>query len=264
MKVDLTPDELKQVQAALESNPVRRWIEQKDMMKFEIGDVVLKYHLRTDYMTKKTSWVVENINSDNKLAQRYVYIYEDEHGIGYFKQLRVANGTFGKELFCVTDFDLSCTKFEVDPEYAEHVLLDADFDIKKIHKASLAGRKIVSKMNRKIGIKPKTVQEFNDAFEKLKVGDTFWTTSDYTGRFVQDHTITEMKKVLISDLERGSSWDWKRFKDIAKSNGIAAPVNATYTYKISYSGKYPNRDKLIVEFNRDVIYLGQEPAQEKK
>lgn len=262
MKVELKPDEQKQLNSAVESNKVARWLRQKEMMQFEIGDVVLKYHLRTDYQTKKQSWVPENINSDNKMAQRYVYIYQDEFGIGYLKQLRVANGTLGKEIYCLTDYDFNDTKFEVDPEYAERVFLDADFDIKEIHKASLSARKIVTKMNRKIGLKPKTLQEYNDIFEKLKVGDTFWTTTDYTGRYLQEYVLTAITKVTLQTVEKSGGrvlYTWRKWKE--KYKGAA---NSTYLYKISYSGTYSQKDRNILEFDRNVIYISQKPAQEEK
>ncbi len=262
MKVSLNANEQKQLQNALDSNKVRRWLQQKEQMSFEIGDVLIKKLKHTDYSTKNTTWKVENINSDNKMAQRYVYVYEDEYGIGYLKQLRVANGTLGKELFCLTDFDFTCTRFEIDPEYAEHVLLDADFDIKQIHKNSLAARKIVTKMNRKVGIKPKTLQEFNDFFEKLKVGDTFWTSGDYTGRYTQEYVLTAINKVTIQDLDRINDWTWRRFKERLKDKGIPG-VNATYTYKFSTKGGYTYKDILPMEF-RDYVFYLQKPALEEK
>jgi hypothetical protein len=264
MKVELTREQEEEIENALESNSVRRWLKQKDNMKFEIGDVLLKYSLRTDYQTKKQSWIPENINSDNKLAQRYVYIYEDEFGIGYLKQLRVANGTLGKELYCLTDYDFSTTKFEVDPEYAEKVLLGGEFNIKEIRNASLEGRKIVTKMNRKIGKKGKTLQDFNDMFDSLKAGDIFWTTQDYTGRWTEEHQITKITKISINDLEKENDWTWRHWKHLAKECGIETPINSSYTYKIDTTGTYSKRDYMIVEFLHKVLYFAQKPAQEEK
>lgn len=267
MKVKLSAQEQKQLQNALDSNKVRRWLEQKEQMRFEIGDVLIKKLKQTDYHSKNISWKIENINSDNKMAQRYVYIYEDEYGIGYIKPLRVANGTFGKDLICLTDFDFAHIKFEVDPEYAEHVLLDAEFDIKEIHKNSLAARKIVTKMNRKVGVRPKTLQEFNDFFEKLNLGDTFWMTHDYTGRHMQEFRLITLTKVTTADLDRQNDWVWRRFKERLKDKGLPG-INSTYTYKFSTSGgqsssSHAFQDILPIEF-RDSIFYTQKPAVEEK
>lgn len=262
MKVNLKPDEKKQLDDALQSNSVRRWFRHRDNIRFEVGDVLVKYYKRTDTTTSKITWKVENINSDNKMAQRYVYVYEDENGIGFIKPLRLSDGALGKELSCMTDFDLDSCKFEVDPEYAEHVLLDADFDIKKIHKASLVQRKIVTKMNRKIGFKPKSLQEFNEFFEKLKIGDTFWTSADFTGRYVSEYTLSKITKVSLTDLDRQSSWDWNRYKERVKHKGLA-PINSTYAYRITTTGGRTYSDLLVMDLHSYIFYTSK-PAQEEK
>lgn len=263
MKVDLTANEMKQIQNALESNKVRRWMLQKQQIKFEIGDVVVKYLKSTDYQTKKESWKAENINSDNKMAQRYVYIYEDEFGIGYLKRLKIANGKLGQELICLTDFDYETTKFEVDPEYAEHVLLDAEFDIKKIHKASLAARKVIIKMNRKIGKKLHTLKEFNAAFENMQIGDSFWTSTDYTGKYTQEFKLTGKLKVPVSTLNAGHDWGWKRLREREPT-----AIDDTDAIRISYThagnASYVEKGRTVDSMNRYVIYTTQRPVEEEK
>jgi hypothetical protein len=241
MKFELTAEYKKQLKHQLESSNIRKWFQNRDNMKFNVGDVIVKYFLRTDYKTSKQSWVMENINSDNKMAQRYVYIYEDEFGIGYIKPLRVSDGTLGKDIFCMIDFDYTCTKFEVDPEHAERVLLDADFDIRDI--------------NKKIGQKPKSLQEINDIFDKVNVGDTIWITYDYTGRHFEEYTITAIKKVTLKDLEGGYNYTWKRWKEKNKDK-----VNSTYCYNVSYKGTWQRDDRSITEWLDYVIYTKQKPA----
>lgn len=261
MKVELTAGEKKQLERALESNKIRRWMQQKELMRFEVGDVVIKLLKHRDYQTQEESWKPENINSDTKMAQRYVYVFEDEYGIGYLKRLKLANGKLGQELICLTDFDFNSTRFEVDPEYAEHVLLDAEFDIKKIHKASLVQRKIITKMNRKVGMKPKTLQDFNDFFDKLKVGDTFWTTADFTGRYTQEHKLTKLDKITVSDLNRANSWNWRRYVERLKDKGLPG-VNATYAY--TFSTANGRNDMLAMEYHHYVFYYTKPAEEEKK
>lgn len=258
MKVELTPELQNEINKALETNSVRRWLKHKDSMKFEVGDILLKYFLRTDYQTKKQSWVAENILSDTKMPQRYVYIFEDENGIGYMKQLRVSDGKFGKELFCITDFDLTSTRFEVDPEYAEHTLLDADFDIKQIHKRSLEGRKLATKMNRKIGVKPQDLATFHTFFSTLSKGDTFWTSIDYTGRHIQEHTLTDITTVSVQSLNYSNDWHWKRWKEKYK-NG----VNHHEVHKLSFKNAYGKEERVVTEYNNYIFYK-QKPVQEEK
>lgn len=264
MKIQLTDAENQQVQNALESNNVRRWFINRDKMKFEIGDIIVKHTRRWSRDTGTDVWTIENINSDNKMAQRYVYVFEDEYGIGYMKQLRVANGSLGKELFCMTDFDFDYTRFEVDPEYAEHVLLDAEFDIKKIHKQSLAARKIIIKMNRKIGRRPNTIKEFNDVADKMSVGNTFWTTIDYTGRYTREYVLKSKTQITVASLDADqTNWSWKNFKKKHPRS-----VDDTHTYMFQYfeaqSPHYVMEVRGVSDLNQRIIFTTQKPVQQDK
>lgn len=271
MKFDFTPDEMEDLQHTVQTNNVHRWFLAKDSLKFEIGDVLLKYIVRYDRDNLDANgepslrWYPENINSDAKMAQRYVYVYEDEFGIGYIKQLKVSTGKLGVELFCLTDFNYEGTKFEVDPEYAEHTLLDADFNIKDIHKRSLEARKIIIKMNRKIGTKPQTLKQFNNFFSKLKAGDTVYTTSDYTAKYIQTITITDLKTITVDQLNRENDWGWRRWKERNKTKKKMedSGVDDTFTYKMFFKGHYGDEERVVTEYN-DQIYFTQKPAQEEK
>lgn len=262
MKFTLKPEETKQIKQAVEKNPVHQWLKIKDDFKFEVGDVLLKYHKQYKKdPDEKDVWIPENIKSDRKMPQRYVYVYEDEFGIGYVKQLRISNGTLGKELNCLSDFDLVNTRFGVDPEYAEHVLLDVEFDIKSIQRKSLEGRKIVTKMNRKIGIKPKTLKDYNDFFYSLSPGDKFWVSADYTGRYTREYTLNATKAVTVQTMDREHSWDWRRFKE----KNPDAIGTTDVVLKISYTGAYGKETDRTPSsaFSNNVFYKDQAPAQEE-
>ncbi len=258
MKVELKPEEQKQLNSAVSNNQVRKWLAVRDTLKFEIGDVLIKLFRRYGDGDKIT-WVPENIASDTKMPQRYVYIFEDEEGIGYFKKLLLSNGTLGKELFSITDFDFDSTRFEVDPEYAEHTLLDAEFDIKELRKKALEGRKIATKMNRKMGKKLTTLKDMNDFLEGLNVGDTFYTTGDYTGRYQQHYKIDKLEKVEVKSLNADyRNYNWERFKEKNKS-----AVDTSYTYKVHYTGNYGKDSRFLFDYMKYIFYT-QQPAQEDK
>lgn len=266
MKVELDQDQKDQLNNEMERNPIRKWMAIKEFMKFEIGDVLVKKMAR--YKAKdEHEWVTENINSENKMAQRYVYIHEDEFGIGYVKQLRVANGTLGQDIWSMTDFDYKYVRFEVDPEFAEATFLGGDFDIKKIHAQSLEQRKIITKVNRKKGQKFKTLQGFNDFFDKLKVGDKYWTTQDFTGRCKTEVVINEIVKVPMSAQDIQSYYVVRRIMEreremTRKGEAFTPFFNSSYTYKVSTSSRH--RDNRYVFEYRDYIFYTQEPAVEEK
>ncbi len=257
MKVELTVTEQDQLDHAVQENIVHKWLANKDAMKFEVGDILLKYH--RDYqadLNGNYTWTPENIMSNLKMPQRYVYIYEDEFGIGYVKPLKVSDGLLGKELLCMTEFDWTRVRFQVDPEYAEHVLLDSEFDIQDQHKKSMQGRKVIAKMNRKIGIKPKTVSEYNNFFGKLKADDKFWVSYDYTGRNCNEYTIHSLSMTPISHI---NDWGWNHW---IKRNPKGA--DAAHLVKITYTDKYYTSPRSVnpTDFGGNIFYL-QEPVKEE-
>lgn len=268
MKFTLTPKEQQELDSEVKNNPIRTWLQFRENMKFEVGDVLIKSYRRQNRETSEYEWIPETISSsDSKLAQRYVYVYEDDQGIGYLKMLKVSTGTLGSEVFCMTNFDYRGTRFEVDPEYAESQLLDSSYDIRDIHKKSLEGRKIATKMNRKIGKKLIKLSELNTFFDSLAVGDTFWSSGDYTGRYVTEYKVTKLDKVPISLMDKVSGgYSWRNYKEKNKD-----AVDSSETYRISFPNRYPSgsnskdEDKYAYEFARGgyVLYK-QKPVQEDK
>lgn len=255
MEFKLSKEEQKELSSRVESNQFHRYLKNKSSMAFEVGDVLIKTCLRYVEIDKY-SWKAESVSYDNPMPQRYVYVFEDEYGIGYLKQLKVSTGTLGIGLFCLTDFDYTNTKFEVDPEYAEHVLLDANFDIKLLHKKSLEARKIVSQMNRKIGVRCKTLAEFNAFFDSLNIGDSYWVANDYTCKNVIEHELKHKLKINVTDLEDKDSWIWSSWKE------KHLPIDAAHTYHIKSNCGW-NDDRSAFEYDGYVLFK-QKPAVEEK
>lgn len=258
MKVNLTRSQQNQLDNAKKINPVRKWMEFSKTHNFEVGDVLIRLNLRGD------KWEPQPISYDNKMPQRFVYIHQDEYGIGWIKTLRVSDGELGSELICLTDVVSDEVKFEVDPEYAEHALLDADFDIKKLHKRSLEARKLVSKANKKIGTKFKTLSEANLFFSTMQVGDKFWISQDYTGRWIEECTLTKIVKQDMTTRTNKAKWPWRSIND-----NQPELINETKCYEISYKIEgfsYGGDEFLVIGFvkGRNRILYKQEPATEDK
>ena len=265
MKVELTEKEQRQLERSINSNPVRKFLLNRDNTNFEVGDVLVKC-IRRWKGGDQYEWVNEPISSENKMSQRYVFIHKDEFGIGYMKQLKVSTGKLGSEIYCLTDYDFESTKFEVDPEYAENIFLDAEFDIKDIHKKSLEARKIITKMNRKMGIKFKTLSDSSKFFETMKAGDEFWMTSDYTAKWSQRCEIISITAHTTISLEVSSNYTWRNYKN-RHTNNLNTIVDTNITYQIKYkevSNYTRDRESFAYDFSRGMVFYKQEPAKEEK
>lgn len=263
MKVELNDKQKEQLKYEMDKNPIRAWLLVKDSHQFEVGDVLIKKMKRTDYHTKNVSWVTENINSDNKMSQRYVVINIDEFGIAYIKQLRVSNGSLGVDTWSLTSFDMNVTRFEVDPEYAETNFLEGDFDIKKIHAASLEARKLVTKGNRKIGVKFHTLNQANNFFANVKVGDTLWTTHDFTGRYKRSYLVESIELKQTSSIRNSWEFDNMVKKDSRPENKDKPKlIDTTDVYAIKLKGRHGG-ERYSFEFMEQIFYT-IEPSQEEK
>lgn len=269
MKFELSEKEKKRLDHAMENNPIRRYLANRENLNFELGDVLIKTHKRIDYSTKVESWQPETVSSENKMAQRYVFIAKDEFGIGYVKQLKVSTGKLGEEIYCLADYDYASVRFMVDPEYAELLFLDADFDIKEVHKKSLEARKIITKMNRKTGTKPKSLKEFNDFFSKLKVGDKFFVSSDYTAKWTQEYDIVDIIQLTHAQMDQTRDWQWDRMRrdqkqDPAKHTFIDHPLAIKIKYNDNTRHGSSTRENYCWDFGRDYVFYTSKPAQEDK
>lgn len=264
MKFELTERDKKRLEHAVAKNPVRRFLLNKDSLDFEIGDILVKKNARYNHTTSSyDTWEAEPISSSNKMAQRYVCVHKDECGIAYLKQLKVSTGKLGEDTFCVSDYDFESTRFEVDPEYAEKIFLDADFDIKQIHNASLEQRKIITKMNRKTGIKPKSLKEHNNFFVGMGAGDKFWVTQDFTARWTQEFEITKIETIPTTTLDKSSDWTWRHYKDRhTDRNTGKCNINDVSVVKVHYKDGNRDRNCFSFDFGRDYVFFKTPPAKE--
>lgn len=269
MKVDLSDREKKRLEQAVKTNPFHQYLKNLPNMSFEVGDVLIKKVSRYNHKDPANPlWTAEPISSSNNMPQRYVFIFKDEFGIGYVKQLKVSTGELGKDLYCLTSFDYSGTRFEVDPEYAETTLLDSSFDIKHLHTKSLEQRKIISKINRKSGVKLLKLKECNGFFSGMKTGDKFWITSDYTARWTREFQIVKLETVSVAALNNMYDYGWSGYKNKFKDSSGNVSLNDTDVIKVYYSEV--SSSGVRVQYSYDVAGYGksvlfkQKPAQEEK
>jgi len=277
MKFDLTDKDKKVLERKVKENLFHKYLANVHNLNFEVGDVLIKKLARYSSQRSEVDreWNTESVSSDNPMPQRYVYIYKDEYGIGYAKQLRVSDGKLGNELVCFTDYDWDNCRFEVDPEYAEHTLLDADFDIKKIHAQSLEQRKLITKMNRKIGIKPKGLKAFNEFFSSMKKGDHYWVSSDFTGKYIQEYEFQGIVGTFtIAQMDSKSDYGWRNRTREPKERAIWCDDDKAIRLKIcdvtksSHSSWRASTPQECYSFDHtgahSWVFYKQQPAVEDK
>lgn len=168
-KRELTEEDIKIIKSHQECSPVVKFLKNKSKFNFTVGDYLIKLNKSHD-----DKWEIEKISGISSQSKRFICIHEDEYGIKYIKPLT----SLGTELPYINQLtDVSdWTRYEVDPEYAEHIILDgeSDFDFSSQRKAELSRRNAITRKNKKISEKINSAEQAEAFIRSRKPGDKVW------------------------------------------------------------------------------------------
>ena len=176
MKYDMTPEDHQVIARDLANDRTLKHLRNLSFYKFAVGDVLIreeKYskHDGTGSFEWKTSI------ASGSLPYKYVYVFENELGVGYIRRLSVNGRMFVERPICTTEFDPDRTRFILDPEYADHMLLSnegEDFDTKSRYDELKKKREQIHRKNKKIRIQFADEMQAVAWMKTLKVGDQIW------------------------------------------------------------------------------------------
>jgi hypothetical protein len=159
-KFNLSLKDAALIQRMLKQNPIYNFLKNKENYRFCIGDVLVKSYGRVQ-ADNTVKWVRETVSYLSPIPIRYMYVHEDETGIGFIKRLR-SDGTLGKNLICIADSSIAgptLIKYSLDDTYIKQSLLGEDFSIKKEFLDLNEYKKSIKKINRNSAIILKTKEE---------------------------------------------------------------------------------------------------------
>jgi hypothetical protein len=169
MKYQITPEDQTIMDRDMQSNRTLKHLKNKSIYKFSVGDVLL----REDKYG--ADWKVQL--ADCGLPYKYVYVFENELSIGYIRRLSINGSKFVGAPTCVLEFDPTYTRFQPDPEYADHILLgseDEEFDAQTRYLNLKKKREQINRKNKKARIQMNCLEDAIAWMKSLKVGDTFY------------------------------------------------------------------------------------------
>lgn len=109
-----------------------------------------------------------------------MYVFENEVGIGYLKPLRVDGTGFTSELVMTANFDPDYVRFQLDPDFVDHMLIgDDDFEYNQSYLNKKAYRDEAIKKNKKLLIQTRATKKRTEWITSLKPDDEFWMGSDF-------------------------------------------------------------------------------------
>ena len=152
-------------------NPIMLFLKHKEQFRFNVGDILVK-EVNFNGNQEPENWQVEKNHIGS--PQKFMYVFENELGIGYLKQLRVDGSGLTANLICTANFNPKTTRLKLDPDFVDHMMVgEGEFCYNADYLRRSAFRKEAMKKNSKLLIRTVSVKEVCKWLKSLKVGDEF-------------------------------------------------------------------------------------------
>ena len=177
MKLDKTQKDIDKMVADEERLPILKVLRELQHYKFNVGDVLVK--LTPESYNDDAKWIPE-LDSIGA-PQRYMYVFENDFGIGYVKKLNNASNSLGVGQ-CLASFKPDKVRFKIDPDYVDHLIIgEGSFDHKERHKNLKKFRNDANKENLKIAMPATNPEERVKLWDQLQVGTIFYVGASGRG-----------------------------------------------------------------------------------
>jgi hypothetical protein len=181
-------------------HPVVKYLKEKENLSFNIGDILIKKIKKYGGPHIQDHWVTETMSAQSKVPRKYIYVHENEFGVGYIKRLKAdGSGTCGP-CMCLADVEYSWIRYSVDPEYSDHILLgEVDkYEYNERFKKEKELRQEIHKYNRSILVSTKSWPITNERVRLMKTGQHFWFNDSGMGiQNIQEYEYEVMGLVAV-------------------------------------------------------------------
>jgi hypothetical protein len=172
-------------------------------MQFKVGDYLVLY---------LSAWG-ESPGGDMEIEKntygapvKYKVVHATVEGICFVKRVNKKGTPIGRIYSCAgTEADtyrhMSQTfRFELDPDYADAILLEDEYDPSHLHRSKKEIWKSVTTHNKASRIKTGKLHEVVDLFKTVQVGDTLWTST------IGHYLIQDKKEMGPGDFNGKAKW----------------------------------------------------------
>ena len=192
-----TPYDIKREAKDLIENQTVRFIKHQEAFKFNIGDILV---MQCKYGGQ---WVTRVSYGATGVPVKFMYVFENEIGIGYIKQLRVNGKGFTTLTTCVADINPEEVRLILDPELVDHMLLSdkgEEFDYSKMHADRMAFRKEAIEKNKKLLLDLSTPELRVKWFYSLKKGDAVWIGRDWDSIVSDPQVVSQVQDLPFASV----------------------------------------------------------------
>jgi hypothetical protein len=164
----------------------------KRAQQFKLDDYLV---LRAGYFGKQMEVKTNSYGAPIK----YKVVHVNQHGIPFVKRVNKSGVPIGRLSSCIgmTEdeyfSDSLVFVFELDPDFADAILLQDPYDPTKLHRSKKDIWDAVTKHNKACRVPTRNLKELVDFFNLINIGETLWT-SPVGSYFIQDR-----KNIGVSD-----------------------------------------------------------------
>lgn len=138
---------------------------------------------------------------------KYKVVHVTEEGIGFVKKVNKKGTPIG-EISSLAGTqndeyrDMTQTfRFELDPDYADSIILQENYDPAHLHRSKKDIWKAVTDHNKNCKIKTANLQDVVDYFKLVNIGDTLWTSN--SGFYL----VQDKKTMTPKDFNNKAKWN---------------------------------------------------------
>jgi hypothetical protein len=247
MSEDLSKDDLKRIELDVKHNKIIEYLRLKDELSFNVGDVLICLRIyKSDTGSSLESWRPVTISHSSSIPKRYKVVYRNEQGVCWIKQLKADGSGFCEDISCLASIDLSHRKMVVDPDYADHIMLDQNnqFVFSEAYENEKSAKNKAKVHNKTISVNTEKLEDIEKFFSSKKSGDRFWYSREYS----------VLKKSNISNIEY-------ELKSVKKDRDLTGRQVTTVRYVSVVSSSLANYtyNTRIVDFSGSFILTDKKP-----
>jgi hypothetical protein len=172
---------------------------------------------------------------------KYKVVHMSEHGVPFLKKVNKKGTPIGQLLSYIDNFhdhyETDCFEYRLDPDFADAILLEDEYDPAQLHKNKQELFKSITKHNKQIKIKTQEIKDISIFFASINIGDTLWSSNSnyvlvYNKKTMSAYEFNSKAKWNEQTSMRGSSITVLAVKD---KNGKIKEITADYfLYKALY------------------------------
>jgi hypothetical protein len=137
---------------------------------------------------------------------KFKVVFATEHGIPFIKRVNKKGEPVGSIYSCVGTQNDSYRKmdqkfqFELDPDYADSILLQDEYDPAQLHRSKKDIWKAVTDHNKNVKVKTEDVKDVVNFFKEVNIGDMVWTSN------IGHYLIQDKKTMTPKDFNDKAKW----------------------------------------------------------